>query len=146
MGVLVGLNLMVNCLEEYLEAVYELVNEKGLAKTIEVAKKLKVNCSTATEMIQSLEKHGYVSNTPYRGTTLTQKGLNRALALKRKHRLLEVFLADILRIPKEKVHEEASKLTNCISEEIADALCKFLNHPTESPDGKDILRCNNAYD
>ena len=120
--------------QEYLEAIY-FFNEQGkLAKNTELSKKLKVAPPSVTQMIQKLAEDGLVDYKPYKGTSLTGKGMALAQKIVRKHRLLERFLHDNLGIDKEKVHDEACRMEHSLSDEAALALCKALDNPETCPD------------
>lgn len=125
---------MSESVEEYLEAIYHF-NEKGeLAKNNEIAERLRVAPPSVTQMIKRLAEEGMITYEPYRGVTLTGVGIARAQNIVRKHRLLEVFLHNILGLEKEKIHLEACRLEHTISDEVTAALCKALNKPKTCPD------------
>ena len=128
--------------EEYLEAIYDLELRDGSAKTTAIAKCLKVAPASVTEVLRSLSEKGLVAYEPYKGATLTSEGRKIAGTIKRRHRLLEVFLTDVLRINREKVHDEACKMEHTISDETENALCKVLSAPTHCPHGSPISPCN----
>ena len=128
--------------EEYIEAIYDIAGKNGLAKTTEVAKRLHNAPASVTEVFQSLAESGLVRYEPYKGVALTEAGEKVALKIeKRKHRLLEVFLSEILGIDPEKVHEEACRMEHSVSDEVGDAMCRMLNAPARCPDGKWIYPC-----
>ena len=128
--------------EEYLEAIYSL-NEKGeLAKNQDLSDKLMVSPPSVTQMIQRLAEEGLVIYEPYKGTQLTGKGMALAQKVVRKHRLLEVFLYDMLKLPREKVHEQACKMEHSLSDETASALCKALDKPERCIDNDPIPECS----
>ena len=127
--------------EEYIEAIYDIAGKNGLAKTTEVAKRLHNAPASVTEVFQSLAESGLVRYEPYKGVALTESGEKVALKIKRKHRLLEVFLSEILGIDPEKVHEEACRMEHSVSDEVGDAMCRMLNAPARCPDGKLIYPC-----
>jgi DtxR family Mn-dependent transcriptional regulator len=119
--------------EEYLEAIYYF-NEKGeLAKNVELAEKLGVAPSSVTQMIKKLAAEGFIEYQPYKGVTLTGKGMALAQKVVRKHRLLERFLHDFLGFEVHKIHNEACRLEHSLSDAAAAALCKALNKPSKSP-------------
>ena len=128
--------------EEYLEAIYSF-NERGeLAKTTELAKRLKVAPPSVTQMLKKLADEGLVDYEPYRGAALTGRGVAHAQRVVRKHRLLERFLHNFLGLGREKVHEEACRMEHSLSDEAAAALCKALDKPETCPDdGKLIPPC-----
>lgn len=128
--------------EEYLEAILDILNEKEIAKTNDLSQILKVSPSSVTEVLQRLSKNELIIYEPYKGVKLTDKGLVIATKIKRKHRIIEVFLKDYLRINPENIHAEACKMEHCVSDEITDALCKLLGGPEKCPCGKDIPKCS----
>lgn len=128
--------------EEYLETILDIAGNDGTAKTSAIAKCMKVAPASVTEALQSLSEKGYVNYEPYRGVTLTAKGNETARKIKRRHRLLEVFLTDVLKIRRDKVHDEACKMEHTISDETEQALCKMLRAPARCPHGSMIEPCN----
>lgn len=129
--------------EEYLELLYKLTKNGEPAKTTEIARELGLAPASVTEMLQRLAKRGYVKYEPYKGAFLTKKGLREGRRMTRRHRLLERFLHDVLKIGKDKVHEEACRLEHAISSETEDAICRHLKHPSECPDdGSEIPPCD----
>lgn len=127
---------MMSSIEEYLEAIYELTEKGVQAKTSELAKMLKVTPASVTEMLQKLANQGYVKYEPYYGAKLTPEGEEIARKIKRKHRLVERFLHDVLKIDKLRVHSEACKLEHAVSDEVEEALCRFMGAPERCPDGE----------
>ena len=128
--------------EEYLEAIYDIAGKNEAAKTTALARCMKLAPASVTEAVQSMAKNGLVIYEPYKGAKLTEQGLDIALKIKRRHRLLEVFLADTLHIQKENVHSEACKMEHTLSEETENALCKMLHAPARCPHGSPISPCN----
>lgn len=127
--------------EEYIEAIFDIAGKDGTAKTLEVAKRLNNAPASVTEVFQSMAQNGLVRYEPYKGVSLTEKGAKVAMKIKRKHRLLEVFLTKLLHIDSENVHGEACRMEHCVSDEVGDALCKMLNAPARCPNGKLIYPC-----
>lgn len=128
--------------EEYLELLFTLTENGRIAKTTEIAKKLKISPASVTEMIQKLSKIGFLEYKAYKGVVLTEEGRKIARKMKRKHRMLEKFLHEQLKIKKENVHDEACKLEHALSDDVEDAICKLLNQPEKCPDDeKEIPDC-----
>jgi len=127
--------------EEYLEAIYDIAGTEGAAKTTAIAKCLKVAPASVTEALQNLAEKNLVNYEPYRGASLTVEGKKIAETVKRRHRLLEVFLADVLHINRAKVHDEACRMEHSISEDTENALCRMLNAPARCPHGSPIAPC-----
>lgn len=129
-------------LEEYLESILDISEKDGIAKTSAIAKCMKVAPASVTEALQTLADKGYVHYEPYRGAYLTGQGREMARKVKRRHRLLEVFLSDVLHINRENIHDEACKMEHTLSDETECALCKMLNAPARCPHGSLIEACD----
>ena len=129
-------------LEEYLESILDIEEQQGIARTSAIAKCLKVAPASVTEILQVLSEKGFVHYEPYKGATLTDAGREMARKVKRRHRLLEVFLTDVLHINRENVHDEACKMEHTLSDETECALCKLLKAPARCPHGSLIEACN----
>ena len=82
-------------MEDYLERIYKLVDEKGYARVSDIAEGLSVHPSSVTKMIQKLDKDSYLVYEKYRGLVLTPKGKKMGKRLMERHRLLESFLTTI---------------------------------------------------
>lgn len=129
--------------EEYLEALYKLTEDGKPAKTNEIASALGLSPSSVTEMLKKLKAKGFVKYKPYYGVTLTRKGRRHGKRMTRRHRILERFLTDVLEIEDSEVHDQACEMEHAISDEVEEALCRFLGHPEEcSDDGKPIPPCD----
>ena len=129
-------------LEEYLESILDIEEKQGIARTSAIAKCMKVAPASVTEALQVLSEKGFVKYEPYRGATLTELGREMARKVKRRHRLLEVFLTDVLHINQDNVHDEACKMEHTLSDETECALCKLLNAPARCPHGSLIEACD----
>jgi DtxR family Mn-dependent transcriptional regulator len=129
--------------QDYLKTVYGLSKNGDLVSTTEISQKLDIAPASVTEMLKKLSEEGYVKYSPYHGSTLTEKGIQEAQKITRKHRLLEKFLTDVLHIGKDKVHTEACQMEHALSDEAEESLCRLLKHPdTCSDDGKPIPACD----
>ncbi len=128
--------------EEYLETIFDLEKRDGQAKTTAIAKCLKIAPASVTEVLKNLSEKGLIRYEPYYGATLTEAGKKIADTIKRKHRLLEVFLTDVLKLNQEKVHDEACRMEHTISEETENALCRMMKAPARCPHGMPISPCN----
>jgi DtxR family Mn-dependent transcriptional regulator len=129
--------------EEYLEAFYALTQDGEIPSTTNLSKKLNVAPASVTEMLRKLADRGLVYYTPHQGVTLTRKGFEIAEKMTRKHRLLEKFLHDVLRIGNTKVHREACDLEHGLSDEAERSLCQTLKAPYQCPDDQKLIPpCN----
>lgn len=82
-------------MEDYLERIYKLIDEKGYARVSDIAEGLEVHPSSVTKMIQKLDKDEYLIYEKYRGLVLTSKGKKMGKRLVDRHQLLEEFLSMI---------------------------------------------------
>jgi DtxR family Mn-dependent transcriptional regulator len=127
--------------DEYLEAILDLAEGQTPVKTGDLAARLKVAPASATEALQRMCREGLVDYEAYKGASLTEKGMARARSVKRKHRLLEVFLTKKLGLRGRKVHDEACKMEHSLSDDVEAALCRMLGAPKKCPDGEPIPAC-----
>lgn len=127
--------------EDYLKAIYKLegetVSDKGVS-TSRLAEKMGVANASVTNMLKRLAEMKMVNYESYYGTRLTEAGQKIALEMIRHHRLLELYLKEILGYSWDEVHDEAEKLEHHISEQFEDKIAELLNHPTEDPHGDPI--------
>ncbi|MDG6914805.1 MAG: transcriptional regulator MntR [Nitrososphaerota archaeon] len=79
-------------LEDYLEAIYHLVQEKGYASSVDVSDRLGVKPPTVTSMVKKLAKLGYLVHEPYRGMRLTDDGASLARSVVSRHTVISEFL------------------------------------------------------
>ena len=126
-------------IENYAKAIYALAHRGDGTVTINaVAERLGVSAGSASSMVKKLTERGLAEHEPYRGVQLTAEGRRVALSVLRHHRLLELFLAEHLGVPWDRVHEEAEVLEHVISEDLAARIAAKLGHPTHDPHGDPI--------
>ena len=129
-------------IEEYLEVLYRNGSNGEQVSTTQLSKDLGIAPGSVTQMLKKLETLGYITYTPYKGATLTDEGMQIAQKITRKHRILEKFLTDVLKIKGENVHEQACEMEHTLSDEAERALCNMLNNPDVCPDDNVIPACN----
>ena len=79
-------------MEDYLEVIYELVQQKGYATTIDISQYLNVSSPSVTKMVKRLDETGYLKYEKYRGICLTRQGIDVAMSIHQRHSLLAEFL------------------------------------------------------
>jgi DtxR family Mn-dependent transcriptional regulator len=125
--------------ENYAKALYELQGrEDSPVGTTAVAERLGVTSASASGMLRRLADEGLVEYTPYHGARLTPEGERIALEVIRHHRLIELFLAEVLGMPWDRVHSEAEVLEHHISEELEELIAAKLGEPDLDPHGDPI--------
>lgn len=129
-------------IEEYLEVLYRNGSNGEQVSTTMLSKELGIAPGSVTQMLKKLESLGYIVYTPYKGATLTDEGMKIAQKITRKHRILEKFLLDVLKVKEENVHDQACEMEHTLSDEAERALCTMLHHPDLCPDNNIIPACN----
>lgn len=125
--------------QDYAKAVYALeARGSGAVSTNDLAERLGVTPGSASAMVRKLSEVGLVEHEPYHGVRLTLKGRRVALEVLRHHRLIELFLAEELGMPWDRVHAEAEVLEHAISEDLEQLIADRLGHPKLDPHGDPI--------
>lgn len=124
--------------EDYLKAIYVLQSEGETATTTNIANALEVSSASVTNMLKRLAKMNLLEHESYKGAKLTTAGNKIALEILRHHRLLELYLKEVMGYSWDEVHDEAEKLEHHISEQFEDRIAELLNHPTHDPHGDPI--------
>jgi DtxR family transcriptional regulator, Mn-dependent transcriptional regulator len=128
--------------ENYLKAIYqgELALPAGtrLVSMGHVAAALGVTPGTATAMVKALAESGLAEYEPYSGVRLTAAGERLAGLVLRRHRLVELFLVQVMGMSWAEVHEEAEQLEHVVSERLIERIDQMLGRPTHDPHGDPI--------
>lgn len=126
-------------MEDYVKAIYALTLEPDqTASTSQIAERLGLTAGSVSTMVKRMDASGLAEHVPYRGVRLTPAGRKLALAVIRRHRLLELFLATSLDIPWEDVHRFADALEHAASDELIDLIEIKLGDPVADPHGDPI--------
>jgi DtxR family Mn-dependent transcriptional regulator len=124
--------------EDYLKALYQLHGDQRPVPTRDLAQRLGISSPSVSEMVTRLSAQGLVEHDRYRGQQLTREGRKVALELVRHHRLLEMFLVQILDYSWDEVHDEAERLEHVISERMEQRIFELLGRPELDPHGHAI--------
>lgn len=128
-----------DAIEDYAKAIYALGRRtQGAVTTNALAERLGVTPASVSAMVKKLADRGLVEHAPYHGVELTAEGERVALEVMRHHRLLELYLAEYLAVPWDRVHEEAEALEHVLSEDLEARIAAKLGHPTHDPHGDPI--------
>ncbi|AIQ69999.1 MULTISPECIES: transcriptional regulator MntR [Paenibacillus] len=101
-------------MEDYLERIYKLIDEKGYARVSDIAEGLEVHPSSVTKMIQKLDKDEYLIYEKYRGLVLTSKGKKVGKRLVDRHQLLEEFLG-LIGVQQEHIYKDVEGIEHHLS-------------------------------
>jgi DtxR family Mn-dependent transcriptional regulator len=124
--------------QDYLKALYQLHGDQRPVPTGDLAQRLGISSPSVSEMVTRLVSQGLVEHDRYRGQQLTREGRKVALELVRHHRLLEMFLVQVLGYSWDEVHEEAERLEHVISERMEERIFELLGRPELDPHGHAI--------
>lgn len=130
--------------EQYLETVLELEEAGIVPLRARIVERLGVSAPAVSETVKRLEREGYLTLDGERVLHLTESGRAYATSMLRKHRLAEVLLVDVLRVPWPQVHEEACRLEHAISDSLERHLVELLGDPGTCPHGSPIPGSANA--
>jgi len=100
--------------EDYLEIILRLINEKGYARVVDIAKTLEIAQPSVSNMVRRLHDKGLINYEKYRGMTLTEEGMRVARKIEKRHQILQTFL-DLLGIPPEVAYQDLEGMEHHIS-------------------------------
>ncbi|MGE7694772.1 transcriptional regulator MntR [Lysinibacillus sp. NPDC094177] len=120
-------------MEDHIEQIYLLINNKGYARVSDIAEALSVLPSSVTKMVQKLDKDGYLVYEKYRGLTLTPKGEKLGKRLVQRHELLEQFLR-IIGVDEERIYNDVEGIEHHLSWNSIDRIADLVQVMEENPD------------
>ncbi|EKU50005.1 metal-dependent transcriptional regulator [Staphylococcus massiliensis] len=126
--------------EDYLKAILYNNGMNTYVSNKVLSQYLNIKPPSVSEMVNRLLKAGYVETKPYKGVKLSEKGLTYTLDVIKRHRLIELFLIEVLKYNWEEVHEEAEVLEHRVSEKFVERLDQLLGEPETCPHGGVIPR------
>ena len=124
--------------EDYLKAIFQLAERSEWVSTTDIAERLGVAPASVTGMVKRLAESAHLEHQPYRGVRLTELGRTAALAVMRRHRIIETFLITKLAYDWSNVHEEAERLEHAASDELIERMAFALGQPRYDPHGAPI--------
>lgn len=127
-------------MQEYLAETYRIAvyQDDPYVSTSLLADRLKKTAPAVVRMASRLHDSGYIEHKPYQGIRLTPKGEREALANIRQHRIVEVFLVNVMGFGWDEVHEEADAMASHISDRVLERMEIMLEYPTRCPHGEPI--------
>lgn len=123
---------------EYLAAIYKLAERQDRVTTSALAESMSVSPPAASSMLKRLQDSNFVERSSSDGITLTEQGRLAALQLIRRHRLLEVFLVEVMGFTWDQVAVEAHRLEHSISAAFEERMDRLCGYPTHCPHGDPI--------
>jgi DtxR family transcriptional regulator, Mn-dependent transcriptional regulator len=129
---------LIDSTEMHLRTLYELREEGVLSMRARLVERLRLSAPSVSETTARLATDGLVEISSDRTVHLTEKGLIRAAAVMRKHRLAELLLTDVIGLDWRLVHNEACRWEHVISDAVSDRLTVLLGNPQHCPHGNAI--------
>src|SRR5690349_19050057 len=140
--------LASSTVENYLKAIYQgqsAMPERGaLVPMGQLAASLGIAPGTATTMVKALAESGLAEYEPYSGVRLTAAGERLAALVLRRHRLVELFLVQVLGMSWDEVHDDAEQLEHVVSERLIERIDQMLGRPSHDPHGDPIPTAEGA--
>lgn len=125
--------------QDYLKAIWSLQEWSDDPVTASVlADRTGMRTSTVSGAVSKLAEQGLVEHTRYGSVSLSAAGRAHAVAMVRRHRLIETFLVQVLHYGWDEVHDEAEHLEHAVSDDLVDRIDRLLGHPTRDPHGDPI--------
>ena len=125
-------------MREYLAEIYRLQEDEPTVSTTSLAERLNVSAPAVPRMLKRLKSAGYVKHIPYQGVELTERGRQEALRELRRHRVLEVFMVNVMGFTWDEVHEHADELGQGLNDTVAERMAEMTNQPQRCPHGEPI--------
>lgn len=113
-------------LEDYLEVIYEIIDEKHGVKAVDISRKLGVGRSSVTDALKALADKKLVNYGRYEVISLTEKGQETAKDVIKKHNILSDFFINVLNLSEDQANKNACRIEHVLSEEAFDGFVKFM--------------------
>ncbi len=124
--------------QDYLKSIHRLGGADGFVEPNKIADALGVKAPSVTGMLKRLADAGWIAYAPGTGARLSATGRAEALRVIRRHRLVELFLTQVLKLDWSEVDAEAEALEHAISPRLEQAIADYLGEPHEDPHGHPI--------
>jgi DtxR family Mn-dependent transcriptional regulator len=125
-------------MREYLAEIYRLQEDSPTVSTTSLADRLDVSPPAIPRMLKRLQSAGFVKHVPYQGVELTQLGREEALREIRRHRILEVFLVNVMGFSWDETHEHADQLGAGLNDRLTERMSEMTGFPQRCPHGEPI--------
>lgn len=125
-------------MREYLAEIYRLQEDTPTVSTTSLAERLDVSPPAVPRMLKRLKSAGFVKHIPYQGVELTDRGRAEALKEIRRHRILEVFLVNIMGFTWDEAHAHADELGRGLNDALTNRMAKMTDDPQRCPHGEPI--------
>ncbi|MQA03430.1 MAG: metal-dependent transcriptional regulator [Streptosporangiales bacterium] len=140
-----GVSELSSSAQNYLKTIWNLQEWSDSPVTASViADRMGLRLSTVSDGVRKLTSQGLVAHAPYGTIDLTDAGRSHAMAMVRRHRLIETFLVQVLEYRWDEVHDEAETLEHAVSDLMIDRIDRLLQYPPRDPHGDPIPSAEGA--
>ncbi|HLA45710.1 MAG TPA: metal-dependent transcriptional regulator [Aggregatilineales bacterium] len=131
---------VTSVMQEYLAETYRIASyqDHAYVSTSELADRMNKTAPAVVRMASRLREAGLIEHEPYQGIRLTEKGEREALYSIRRHRIVEVFLVQVMGLGWHEVHDESDELTAAISDKLLERMDEMVGSPGRCPHGEPI--------
>jgi DtxR family Mn-dependent transcriptional regulator len=130
--------------EDYMEAILNIADQKGYARTKDIASVLDITSPSVVEMIKKLDKMGFINYRKYEGVTLTHRGREIAASVRERHEIIRNFLK-IIQIPNDIANKDACTMEHHLDPKTIEQIKKLVNFVKDAPDNPKWLEHFEAY-
>ncbi len=130
---------LTNSLEDYLEAIYVLDQQKERVRVKHIADFLGVSRPSVVSAVTALGVRGLVQHAPYADVRLTPEGRQRGEAIYGRHVMLRRFLEELLGLPRELAERDACRLEHLLAQQSLERIAAFLTFLEGSPDARRLI-------
>ena len=117
---------LTSTMEDYLETIYDLDQDKNYVRVKDIAKRMKVKMPTVTSMLKTLDRKGMVNYEKYEFITLTKEGSKVGKEMRKRHEIMRRFLSEVLKVDIKTADADACKIEHALSETTLDSLTDFI--------------------
>lgn len=117
--------------EDYLELIYELSKQNADFKAVDIAKKMNISRASVSEALKKLAEHGFIVYEKYRPAVLTEKGLEVAQNVQKKHTVLFSFFRDVLNLSDNEAQINACRIEHVITESAFEKISQIVSEKSE---------------
>lgn len=145
-GIGISIKDLTPTMQDYLEAIYNLSQEKRAVRVKDIAKRLGVKMPTVTSMLKTLSEKGMIDHEKYEYLELTGKGSDIGSEIDQRHQTLKTFLTDILQVDRDQADEDACKMEHAVSSATLGRIMEFMEFIENCPrSGNEWLELFNEY-
>ncbi|MEZ4528782.1 MAG: metal-dependent transcriptional regulator [Desulfobacterales bacterium] len=136
---------LTSAMEDYLEAIFDLDQDKKFVRVRDIAKKMAVKMPSVTSMLKTLNERNLVNYEKYEYVELTEQGADIGREIRQRHEVIRKFLTEILKIDFKTADEDACRMEHALSPVTLESLADFMEFIQICPMGGDRMNLFEEY-